>query len=141
MAAAAPSGSGCKIASFVHATLCTAQFLLVILSGALVVWYAKLTGSDAAFVLHGKPQVRTRLLACPSQWACSYTFSWTAMVRVLVHKASRGCRSFVVVRRVGFWIQRMPDQSRTHLHSLLLGGLGGSIVLLGFYDAWLGLDV
>ncbi|KAI9443683.1 hypothetical protein F5148DRAFT_1256255 [Russula earlei] len=59
MSAAAPSGSGC-IASFVHATLCTAAFLLVILSGALVAWYVKLAGSDAAFDLHRKLQVHGR---------------------------------------------------------------------------------
>ena len=41
-----------RLARFVHAGLCMAAFLLVIPSGALVVRYAKLTGSPAAFDLH-----------------------------------------------------------------------------------------
>jgi hypothetical protein len=41
-----------RLARFVHAGFCTAAFLLVIPSGALVVRYAKLTGSPAAFDLH-----------------------------------------------------------------------------------------
>ena len=34
-----------------------AAFLLVILSGALVVWYVKLTGSSAAFARHRPPRL------------------------------------------------------------------------------------
>jgi len=41
-----------SFAGFVHAGLCMAAFLLVIPSGALVVRYAKLTGSSTAFDLH-----------------------------------------------------------------------------------------
>ena len=44
-------GSG-GTASFVHGALCTAGFLLVIPSGALVARYAKVTGSSRAFLLH-----------------------------------------------------------------------------------------
>ena len=40
------------LAGFVHAGLCMAAFLLVIPSGALVVRYAELTGSPAAFEMH-----------------------------------------------------------------------------------------
>jgi hypothetical protein len=39
--------------SFVHGALCTAGFLLVLPSGALVARYAKVTGSARAFQLHG----------------------------------------------------------------------------------------
>jgi hypothetical protein len=39
---------------------------------------------------------------------------------------------------VGFWVQRTPESDRTSLHRTLLAGLGVCIVLLGFYDAWLG---
>jgi hypothetical protein len=39
---------------------------------------------------------------------------------------------------VGFWVQRTPASNRTGLHRVLLAGLGVSIVLLAFYDAWLG---
>ena len=41
-----------RLARFAHAGLCMGAFLLVIPSGALVVRYAKLTGSPAAFDLH-----------------------------------------------------------------------------------------
>ena len=46
-----PVGGG-GFAGFVHAGLCSLAFLLVIPSGALVVRYAKATGSTAAFDLH-----------------------------------------------------------------------------------------
>jgi hypothetical protein len=39
---------------------------------------------------------------------------------------------------VGFWVQRTPASNRTSLHRTLLAGLGAFIVLLAFYDAWLG---
>ena len=39
-------------ASFVHGTLCTTGFLLVLPAGALVARYAKVTGSARAFQLH-----------------------------------------------------------------------------------------
>jgi hypothetical protein len=39
-------------ANFVHGALCTAGFLLVLPSGALVARYAKVTGSARAFQLH-----------------------------------------------------------------------------------------
>ena len=39
---------------------------------------------------------------------------------------------------VGFWVHRVPTESRTRAHSTLLAGLGAFIVLLAFYDAWLG---
>jgi len=39
---------------------------------------------------------------------------------------------------VGFWVQRTPASDRTSLHRTLLAGLGVCIVLLAFYDAWLG---
>jgi hypothetical protein len=53
--------------SFVHGALCTAGFLLVLPSGALVARYAKVTGSARAFQLHGLLQFglgscRARLL-------------------------------------------------------------------------------
>jgi hypothetical protein len=45
-------GEGGGFANFVHAGLCILAFLIVIPSGALVVRYAKATGSSAAFSLH-----------------------------------------------------------------------------------------
>jgi hypothetical protein len=45
-------GGGGGFANFVHAGLCILAFLIVIPSGALVVRYAKATGSSAAFSLH-----------------------------------------------------------------------------------------
>lgn len=51
-ASAIGSGGGGGFANFVHAGLCILAFLIVIPSGALVVRYAKATGSSAAFSLH-----------------------------------------------------------------------------------------
>ena len=47
-----PSGGVGGFANLVHAGLCTAAFLLVIPSGALVVQYARLTNSEAAYDFH-----------------------------------------------------------------------------------------
>lgn len=52
----APESIVPSLAGFVHAVLCMAAFLLVIPSGALVVRYARLTGSSAAFTLHRNMQ-------------------------------------------------------------------------------------
>jgi hypothetical protein len=51
-AASAVGSGGGGFANFVHAGLCILAFLIVIPSGALVVRYAKATGSSAAFGLH-----------------------------------------------------------------------------------------
>ena len=51
-AASAIGNGGGGLAGFVHAGLCVLAFLIVIPSGALVVRYAKATGSSAAFSLH-----------------------------------------------------------------------------------------
>ena len=48
----AASAIGGGFANFVHAGLCILAFLIVIPSGALVVRYAKATGSSAAYTLH-----------------------------------------------------------------------------------------
>ena len=47
-----PARRGGGIAGFVHGTLCILAFLVMIPSGALVVRYAKATGSSAAINLH-----------------------------------------------------------------------------------------
>ena len=53
-AATGKSGGGGhgRFASFLHAALCISGFLFVIPSGALVLRYAKVTGSSTAFDLH-----------------------------------------------------------------------------------------
>jgi hypothetical protein len=38
----------------------------------------------------------------------------------------------------GFQVQRIPARDRTRVHTVLLMGLGVSVVLLAFYDAWFG---
>ena len=39
---------------------------------------------------------------------------------------------------VGYWAQRTPAQHRTRVQRIALAGLGACIVLLAYYDAWLG---
>ncbi len=51
-AASAIGNRGGGFASFIHAGLCILAFLIVIPSGALVVRYAKVTGSSTALDLH-----------------------------------------------------------------------------------------
>ena len=45
---------------------------------------------------------------------------------------------YVVQCAVGYWARRTPEQHRTHVQRAVLAGLGACIVLLAYYDAWLG---
>jgi hypothetical protein len=38
----------------------------------------------------------------------------------------------------GFQVQRVPARDRTRVHTVLLTGLGASVVLLAFYVSWFG---
>ena len=89
-AASAIGNGGGGFASFVHAGLCILAFLVVIPSGALVVRYAKATGSSAAFSLHRNLQFgvgvcRFRLLVRPAS-SDYLTYSPTFVVRFLHHR-------------------------------------------------------
>lgn len=57
------SGGG-EFANFVHAGLCILAFLVVIPSGAIVVRYAKATGSSSAFSLHRNLQFGVGAFLC-----------------------------------------------------------------------------
>jgi hypothetical protein len=45
---------------------------------------------------------------------------------------------YVVQCGVGYWVQRTPEQHRTRVQRITLAVLGAFIVLLAFYDSWLG---
>jgi hypothetical protein len=45
---------------------------------------------------------------------------------------------YVVQCAVGFWVRRTPEGHRTRVQRVTLAVLGASIVLLAFYDSWLG---
>jgi len=137
-AEATQSLRGSGFASFVHAVLCTAAFLLVIPSGALVVRYAKVTGSSAAFGLHRKLQFGVAGTSITGGML-AYLFmdndgsgaahkGWGVALLLL----------YGLQCAVGFWVDRMPAESRTRTHNRLLAGLGVLVVMLAFYDAWLG---
>jgi len=126
------------LAGFVHAGLCMAAFLLVIPSGALVVRYAKLTGSSAAFDLHRNLQfgvagafivagVLAYLLMDTHGSDLSHKLWGAALVAL-----------YVVQCGVGFWVRRTPEEYRTRVQRITLAALGAAIVLLAFYDSWLG---
>ncbi|KAI0250131.1 hypothetical protein BJV78DRAFT_609685 [Lactifluus subvellereus] len=135
--AAATSGGG-GFTTLVHATLCIVGFLFVIPAGALVVRYAKVTGSSAAFDLHQTLQFRVAG-ASIAGGMLAYLFmendgsgtehKWWGTGLLLLY----GLQCVV-----GFQAQRTPARDRTRAHPILLSGLGASIVLLAFYDAWLG---
>ncbi|KAI0301051.1 hypothetical protein B0F90DRAFT_1817333 [Multifurca ochricompacta] len=131
---------GRNFATTLHAALCIAGFLLVIPSGALVVRYAKVTGNSKAFDLH-------RLL----QFGVAGASIAGGMLAYLfmdvdgsgaAHKWWGGglILLYGVQCAVGSWVSRIPAANRTRVYSALLAGLGTSITLLAFYDAWLGFD-
>ena len=45
---------------------------------------------------------------------------------------------YVVQCGVGFWVRRTPEEYRTRVQRITLAVLGAAIVLLAFYDSWLG---
>ncbi|KAH9024747.1 hypothetical protein EDB85DRAFT_1986380 [Lactarius pseudohatsudake] len=46
---------------------------------------------------------------------------------------------YVVQCAILSWVRRIPEESRTDVHGALLAGLGGVIILLAFFETWLGL--
>jgi len=130
--------AGGGVAGVVHGGLCILAFLLVIPSGALVMRYAKATGSSAAFDLHRHLQFGVAG-ASIAGGLFAYLFmdsddsgqahKWWGTGLVLL---------YCVQCAVGFWVQRIPASNRTGLHRMLLAGLGACIVLLAIYDALLG---
>lgn len=88
-----PSSGVGGFANFVHAALCTVAFLLVIPSGALVMRFAKVTGSSAAINLHRNLQFGVGAFCVFATWS-SITSSvrrisrWRGLTQ-LAH-ASRG---------------------------------------------------
>jgi len=132
------TGGGGGFASLVHAGLCTAGFLLVIPSGALVVQYARLTNSEAAYDFHRNLQFGVAG-ASIAGGMLAYLFmdnngsgashKWWGIALLLLYG---------VQCAVGFRVRRTPALHRTRVQRITLAVLGASIVLLAFYDAWLG---
>ncbi|KAH8993378.1 hypothetical protein EDB92DRAFT_1944530 [Lactarius akahatsu] len=112
-------------ASFVHGALCTVGSLLA--------------GSPRAFLLH-------RLLQFGVAGA-SITGGSLAYLFMDNHGSSMAHKVggaglvllYVVQCAIGSWVHRIPGESRTGAHGALLAGLGGAIVLLAFFETWLGL--
>ncbi|KAI9437551.1 hypothetical protein H4582DRAFT_2129385 [Lactarius indigo] len=126
-------------ASFVHGVLCTAGFLLVLPSGALVARYAKATGSPRAFFLH-----RLLQFGVAGASIVGGTLAYLFMddhSSGMAHKVGGAglVLLYVVQCAIGSWVHRIPPESRTGAHGALLAGLGGTIVLLAFVETWLGL--
>ncbi|KAI0267059.1 hypothetical protein BC834DRAFT_93457 [Gloeopeniophorella convolvens] len=126
-------------AAILHATLCIAGFLFVIPSGALVVRYAKATGNDVALELHRLVQ-----LGVAGLFIAGGMFAYLFMGSNDSDAAHQwwGCGAIVlygVSCAVGIWVGRIPASNRTRKHTLLLAGLGAWIVILAYYDTWLGL--
>ncbi|KAH9170882.1 hypothetical protein EDB89DRAFT_2071342 [Lactarius sanguifluus] len=109
-------GGGSSSASFVHGALCTAGFLLVLLSGVVVARYAKATGSPRVFLLH-------RLLP----------------FGVAGVSITGGTLTYLFMQNHGL---SMAPKRRAALarraRNVLLASLGGVIVLLAFFETWLG---
>ncbi|KAN0138267.1 hypothetical protein V8E53_003730 [Lactarius tabidus] len=131
-------GSGGS-ASFVHGALCTAGFLLVLPSGALVARYAKVTGSARAFQLH-------RLL----QFGLAGAFIAGGSIAYLftdnhhsspTHKVGGAglLLLYVVQCAIGSWVHRTPAERRTGAQGALLQIMGVAIILLAFIETWLGI--
>ncbi|KAH9053364.1 hypothetical protein EDB87DRAFT_1835283 [Lactarius vividus] len=126
-------------ASFVHGALCTVGFLLVLPSGALVARYAKATASPRAFLLH-----RLLQFGVAGASIAGGTLAYLFMDNhgsSIAHKVGGAglVLLYVVQCAIGSWVHRIPAERRTGAHGALLGGVGGAIVLLAFFETWLGL--
>ncbi|KAI9453784.1 hypothetical protein BJY52DRAFT_1287482 [Lactarius psammicola] len=128
-------------ANLMHGALCMTGFLLVIPSGVLVVQYAKATGSSKALQIHRLLQLRL---------AGGFIVGGTLAYLFMDNDTSGGAAAhkagstdllllYVVQCAYGSWVYRIPGRSRTRVHRALLVGLGATIVLLAFYQTWLGL--
>ncbi|KAH8995244.1 hypothetical protein EDB86DRAFT_2923020 [Lactarius hatsudake] len=126
-------------ASFVHGALCTAGFLLVLPSGALVARYARATGSPRAFLLHRLLQFGVAG-ASIAGGSLAYLFMDNHGSSMAHKVGGVGLVLLYVVQcAIGSWVHRIPGERRTGAHGALLAGLGGAIVLLAFFETWLGL--
>ncbi|KAH9026567.1 hypothetical protein EDB84DRAFT_339283 [Lactarius hengduanensis] len=116
-------------ASFVHGALCTAGFLLVLPSGALVARYAQATGSPRAFLLHRLLQFGVAIVG----GTLAYLFR-DSHGSSMAHKVGGVglVLLYVVQCAIGSRVHRIPEESRTGAHGALLAGLGSAIVLLAF---------
>ncbi|KAH9055419.1 hypothetical protein EDB87DRAFT_1834174 [Lactarius vividus] len=128
-------------ASLMHGTFCTAGFLIIIPSGMVVVQYAKMTGSPRAFQLH-----RLLQLGLAGGFIAGGTLAYLFMDidasgGAMAHKAGSAnlLLLYLVQCAYGSWVYRIPWQSRTRMHMVLLAGLGATIILLAVYQTWLGL--
>ncbi|KAH8993440.1 hypothetical protein EDB92DRAFT_1854186 [Lactarius akahatsu] len=128
-------------ASLMHGAFCMAGFLLVIPAGVLVVRYAKMTGSPRAFELHRLLQLHLAG-GFIAGGTLAYLFTDNdASGGVVAHRAGSAnlLLLYLVQCAYGSWVYRIPWQSRTRMHRVLLAGLGATIVLLAVYQTWLGL--
>ncbi|KAH9023570.1 hypothetical protein EDB83DRAFT_2527304 [Lactarius deliciosus] len=128
-------------ANLMHGAFCTAGFLIIIPSGVLVVQYAKMTGSSRAFQLHRLMQIHL---------AGGFIAGGTLAYLFIDNDASGGAAAhktgsanllllYLVQCAYGSCVYHIPLQNRTHMHRVLLAGLGTTIVLLAVYQTWLGL--
>ncbi|KAH9170946.1 hypothetical protein EDB89DRAFT_1223118 [Lactarius sanguifluus] len=132
-------GDSSGSASFVHGALCTVEFLLVLPSGVLVARYAKATRSPRAFLFHRLLQFG---VACASIAGDTLAYLFMENHRSsMTHKVGGAglVLLYVVQCAIGSWVYRIPGEGRTGAHGVLLAGLGGAIVLLAFFETWLGL--
>ncbi|KAF8269294.1 hypothetical protein EI94DRAFT_1725760 [Lactarius quietus] len=130
-----------SFASTVHGALCMIGFLIVIPSGVLVVQYAKMTGNSKALQLH-----RLLQFGFAGGLIAGGTLAYVFMDSdgsdvAMAHKAGSAnlLLLYLVKCAFGSWVYSIPLWRRTRVHSMLLAGLGAMIILLAFYQTWLGL--
>ncbi|KAI9437548.1 hypothetical protein H4582DRAFT_2077133 [Lactarius indigo] len=134
-----PSRGG--FASLMHGAFCMAGFLLVISSGVLMIQHAKVTGSPRAFHLHRLLQLRLAGGFIAGGTLAYLFIDDDASGWAVAHKVGSAnlLLLYLVQCAYGSWVYRTPWRSRTRMHRVLLAGLGATIVLLEFYQTWLGL--
>ena len=86
-------------------------------------------GSDVAAVAH---KVKLLMMHLSSQYLKAYLSSEQAGSANLL-------LLYLIKCAFGSWVYQIPVWRRTRVHSMLLAGLGATIVLLAFYQTWLGL--
>ena len=100
----------------------------LIAGGTLACLFMDNGGSDVA-VAH---KVKPRMMRRSSQYLTAYLSSEQAGSANLL-------LLYLVKCAFGSWVYQIPVWRRTRVHSMLLAGLGATIVLLAFYQTWLGL--
>ncbi|KAH9014671.1 hypothetical protein EDB85DRAFT_2157284 [Lactarius pseudohatsudake] len=130
--------SGGSTAGFVHGALCDGKSQSVPAAPPATIWRRFVPIPPPPVVLHST--ARHSAGASIAGGTLAYLFM-DNHGSSMAHKVGGIGLVLLYVAQCAFgsWVHRIPKESRTGARGALLAGLGGAIVLLAFFETWLGL--